>query len=283
MNFVRRKEQFHLLRDPIKSDKSGLPKAGVISLLLHIALITFLSFNLKPTTPKSELSVYRVTLRPFSSPGNEILQGGSRSDLPGLPATQTTEKPKPEDSRKGKEITPPVKLNQKKTQSKVEKPAKADISLAPKKQKALAKEEESEKALQEAIEGIQRKVAVEDVEKKVASRGTAGEGSGGLPGGSSEQGGSIYPGVVKAKIMKEWALPENLPKEGKGLEAIIVIIIGRNDGKVKKSWVEKSSGNPLYDQMAMRAIKKAEPFPPIPLECPDDTFSIKFTPEKSTK
>jgi outer membrane biosynthesis protein TonB len=32
---------------------------------------------------------------------------------------------------------------------------------------------------------------------------------------------------------------------------------------VQKSWFEKKSGNDAYDQMAMRAIKKAEPLPPF--------------------
>jgi TonB family protein len=279
---------------------------GIFSLLLHIVLILFLTLNLKPGITKGGPSVYRVTLRPFSPAGNEIPQGGSSPDLPGLPAPQPAEKPRPEDSQKGKETLPTVKPDQKKAERKVEKPAKAEISLAPKKQKTpdtkkdegLTKETGSDKSLQEAIDEMHLKVTLENMKKGVDRREgsaagsgggtgpgvTVGEGAGSLPGSSSGQGDDKCGGAaVKTKIMKAWALPENLSKGAKGLETIIVIIIGRDDGKVKKSWLEKRSGNPLYDQMAMRAIKKAEPFPPIPQECTDPTFAITFSPNQLAK
>ena len=113
-----------------------------------------------------------------------------------------------------------------------------------------------------------------------------GIGSGGVPGGSP-WGSSIvdaklneYYSTIWAKIKKEWSLPENLPKGRSDLEAIIVLVIDK-DGKVQKTSFEKRSGNGLYDQMAMRAIRKAEPFPPIPKELGDNTFEIgiRFYPE----
>jgi TonB family protein len=84
-----------------------------------------------------------------------------------------------------------------------------------------------------------------------------------------------YYSLIWAKIKEGWTLPENLPKEKIELEAIIVVIIEKG-GKVQKSWFEKKSGSALYDQMAMRAIKKAEPFPPIPKELSDDSLEIGF-------
>jgi TonB family protein len=86
--------------------------------------------------------------------------------------------------------------------------------------------------------------------------------------------------MLWAKIKEAWTIPENLLKERVDLEAIVVIIIER-DGKIKKSWFEKKSGNALYDQMAMRAIKKAEPLPPIPKELSENTLEIgiRFFPD----
>ena len=43
------------------------------------------------------------------------------------------------------------------------------------------------------------------------------------------------------------------------LETIIVLIIERG-GKIQKSRFEKKSGNALYDQSAIRAIKKQNPY-----------------------
>jgi TonB family protein len=116
--------------------------------------------------------------------------------------------------------------------------------------------------------------------------GTRGYPIGGVPWGSP-QGSSTwnsklddYYNMIWAKIKKEWTLPEDLSKGEKDLEAVIIVIVER-DGKIKKSWFEKKSGNSLYDQMVMRAIKKAEPLPPLPKEFSDDTFEIgiRFHPD----
>ena len=117
------------------------------------------------------------------------------------------------------------------------------------------------------------------------SGSSMGTGSGGFPGGSpwgSPYGSSFlesklndYYSMVWAKIKEEWTLPENFPKGRTDLETIIVVTIER-DGKVPKMWYDKRSGNVLYDQMAMRAIKKAIPFDPIPKEFTDNTLEIGF-------
>ena len=116
--------------------------------------------------------------------------------------------------------------------------------------------------------------------------GTGGYPVGGVPWGSP-QGSSAwnskwddYYSMVWAKIKAQWTLPEDFQKGKTELESIIVMIIGR-DGKVQKSWFENRSGNALYDQMAMRAIMKAEPLPPIPKEFSDHTveIAIRFHPD----
>lgn len=109
-----------------------------------------------------------------------------------------------------------------------------------------------------------------------------GTGSGGSPWGTSfaESELNRYYSLVWAKIKEGWTLPENLSKEKFDLEATIVLVIDKG-GKLQRSWLEKRSGNNLYDQMAMRAIRKAEPFPPIPRELGNDSLEIeiRFRPE----
>jgi TonB family protein len=89
-----------------------------------------------------------------------------------------------------------------------------------------------------------------------------------------------YYSLVWAKNKGAWTIPENLLKETVDLETIIIVIIERN-GKIQKWWFEKKSGNALYDQSAMRAIKKAEPLPPIPKELSEDILEIgiRFLPD----
>ena len=50
---------------------------------------------------------------------------------------------------------------------------------------------------------------------------------------------------------------------------------------VKDMWYEKRSGNTVYDQGAWEAIKKSEPFAPIPKEIKEDVLEIgiRFYPD----
>jgi len=313
------RERSHLLNDPPSLDQSALLKAGVFSLLLHITLVAILSFGLKTTITKMGLSVYRVTLRPFSPHGDGTPLGRSIPGLPGsprgLPASQPGEKIKPveksrtTESKKGEVpyVTKKQKSNERVTGNEITEGLKR------------SQKEKSYKHLQEAIEEIDKKAALDQIQKRVARRdrlekgptegqstthlsqeskvsgsgtgagsgtgtgsGLVGSPTGGSPWGSSslESRLSDYYETIWTKIKKEWTLPGDLPKGKTDLETIIVVIIER-DGKIQKSWFEKKSGNALYDQMAMRAIKKAEPLPPIPKEFSDNTFEIgiRFHPD----
>ncbi len=321
-------EHRHLSGNFVQSDKDGLLQTGFFSLLLHIALIVFLSFSLKPAISKGVPYVYRVTIRPFSPPGDGIPKGtpspGLRSPSKEISTFPVGGKPRHVGDPKWSESVEGLKSHPKKTEKKVEKS---------KREEKLEKEKGSRKSLQEAIDEIHKKVALDEIRKRVARRektekltaeekstfnpsqgpiissskssvlsgsryGTGlGPGTGIGPGSTvfpvgESTGGSLwassglesklseYYSMIWAKIKEEWNLPENLPRGKIDLETTVVVIIDR-EGKVQKSWFEKRSGNALYDQMAMRAIKKAEPFPPIPKEFNDNTFEIgiRFHPD----
>jgi TonB family protein len=89
-----------------------------------------------------------------------------------------------------------------------------------------------------------------------------------------------YYNTLWAKIKEQWTIPEGVRKEMAGLETIIALKINK-DGKVQEMRYEKRSGNPQYDQVAWQAIKKAEPFPPIPDEFGANTLEIgiRFHPD----
>jgi TonB family protein len=318
-----KREEPPLLIDSFRSESTGLLKTGIFSLVLHVALLALVALNLKPGIPKGS-RVYHVTLRPFSAPGGGIQQAGPGLGTPSPPTGPSlppaVENLKSGEISKGREVV----------ETKQKKPEKSEIGLGKKtnkREESLEKERGSLKSLQEAIEDVHKKVALDEIQKRVSRRGGyergaregpptvppqawnslssgsssasgsgsgtgpgsgvgTGPGSGGLPGGSvwgSSAGDSKlneYYSMIWAKIKEEWTLPENLPKGKTDLETIIVVLIDRG-GKLQKSWFEKRSGNALYDQMAMRAIKKAEPFPPIPKEFSDSTFEIgiRFHPD----
>jgi len=319
MRNLTRKAKPHLLNGP-STDKDLLLKAGTFSLLLHMGFLIIFSLSIKSTIAKMGPSVYRVTLRPLL--GDGLPKGGSGPrGSEGLPASQPGEKLKPiekprsEGSKKGE--VPPSTKKQKFQYRPARNEMVEGLKRSPKKGEKLEREYSS-RSLQEALEEIRKKAALDKIQKRVARReesekltrsasgvetgtgsgsgtgtGTGsgtGTGTGGSPTGSpwgSPFGGSAqqskldeYYSTIWEKIKKEWTLPGELSKGKADLETIIVIIIEK-DGKIQKSWFEKRSGNTLYDQSAMRAIKKAGPLPPIPKEFSDNIFEIgiRFYPE----
>jgi TonB family protein len=327
MRNLTRKAKPHLLNGP-STDKDLLLKAGTFSLLLHFALLVIFSLSLKATMTKMGPSVYRVTLRPLLGDGLPKGGPGPRGSE-GLPALLPDQKLKPvgkqglKESKKGE--VPPKTKKQKPQESLTRDERVEGLKRSTKKGEKPEREYNS-KSLQEALEEIRKKAALDKIKDRVASRqelekrsttgssqGTSafspgsstgsgsgvgtgtgsgtGTGTGGSPTGSpwgSPFGSSStlqskldeYYSTIWERIKKGWTLPGDLTKGKAVLETIIIIVIER-DGKIQKSWFEKKSGNALYDQSAMRAIKKADSLPPIPKEFSDNTFEIgiRFYPE----
>ena len=226
-----------------------------VSLAIHIAIVVFLNFNPWPMIIKVRPTAYTVTLMPVSIPEPEI----PKTPLPPVP--------------KEEKIKPVEKVKP------VEKPKKDDIV-----EKVKKPPKESMKRLQEALDEIRKKAALDEIRKRVARKEREEDRSTAIPSAKTslemESKLNEYYSLVWAKIKGAWTIPDNLLKEMVDLETIIVLIIVRN-GKIQKFWFEKKSGNALYDQSAMRAIKKAEPLPPIPKEWSDDTLEIgiRFFPD----
>jgi TonB family protein len=91
----------------------------------------------------------------------------------------------------------------------------------------------------------------------------------GRPSGSALGSGAVtlnvsdfpfawYTRIVENKVTAAWSA-----RALEGRQPVAVFEIGR-DGQVTKMSIEKSSGNPYYDQAALRAITSANPFPPLP-------------------
>jgi colicin import membrane protein len=246
----------------------------VASLVTHIGLVVFLNFNPWPKVIKVRPTAYTVTLMPVYIPEPEIPKTP-------VPPVLQEEKIKPVEKIKPIEKVKPV-----------EKPKKDDIvekvKKSEKKMETLTeKKKESLKHLQEALEEIRKKVALDEIRKKVVRSEPVEEkqpliSSPKISPALEFKLEEYYNKIVESKIKEEWTIPENLLKEKElvDLETIIIIIIER-DGKIQKWWFEKKSGNVLYDQSAMRAIKKAEPLPPIPKELNKEMleFGIRFRPD----
>lgn len=92
---------------------------------------------------------------------------------------------------------------------------------------------------------------------------TAQNPAGGSARADLERKYPAYYGVIRDKVQDNWIYPEGL-KDG-AISVIVSIKIART-GKLLDVSVEKSSGDQAFDASLLKAVKKAAPFPPLPVD-----------------
>lgn len=81
-----------------------------------------------------------------------------------------------------------------------------------------------------------------------------------------------YISVVWSKVKQNWTMPHSLTLD-KNITAIIEVRISRS-GALERMAFEKRSGNRYFDESALRAVKKADPFPPLPYWVRENSIDI---------
>ncbi len=191
-------------------------------------------------------------------------------------------------------VTPPSPASKPKVK---EKP----ISLAPIPREKVQEKVEHEKKIDEAIEQIRRRqeakqidsaierirseresrelhAAIENIRKRVTIGTTGAIESDDSPSGGASSGAlsikhKMYYNLIWQRIRSVWVLPEEALRGQKNLETIISIRIAR-DGQIENFQFEKKSGNPQLDESALRAVKKANPLPPLPPGIEEEKFDV---------
>ncbi|MGB9716747.1 MAG: energy transducer TonB [Thermodesulfovibrionales bacterium] len=130
------------------------------------------------------------------------------------------------------------------------------------------KKVKKEELIEEKISAIEAKKRVEQIVRlrseislgKDSNKKSAGD----ISSLTNGKGGIFddYYKKIRNHIWQHWIYPETGQKD---LEAIISIVIMR-DGTISIQKIEKSSGNPLFDKSAIKALTKANPLPPPPYE-----------------
>ena len=87
------------------SGDDGLLKAGVFSLMIHVALAILLTVTGRSSMTDMGPPVYRVTIRPFSPRGDGGPLGSPVSGPRGSPASEAVERAKPAEKPSLKEST----------------------------------------------------------------------------------------------------------------------------------------------------------------------------------
>lgn len=113
-----------------------------------------------------------------------------------------------------------------------------------------------------------------------AGGGSAGGGAatggmaGGTGGGVSDVKYASYYNLISGIVQREWL---DYFGEFRNIrsEVIVSIKIARSGG-LMETRVEKSSGNPRFDESLLNAVKKASPFPPLPREFEGREMDVAF-------
>lgn len=81
---------------------------------------------------------------------------------------------------------------------------------------------------------------------------------------------------IVEKVEKVWRYPDEAIKKGMQGALVVTFIINK-DGAVKDLKLERSSGFGVLDEEAMRAVKTAAPFKPLPGNIGVVEFPVRFT------
>jgi protein TonB len=81
---------------------------------------------------------------------------------------------------------------------------------------------------------------------------------------------------LKARIQSEWGYPDEARRTGIGGELNLLFTLNRAGTLVSIRLLE-SSGYPVLDNEALRAVKAAAPFDPFPPQMGDEAWNILAT------
>jgi colicin import membrane protein len=126
--------------------------------------------------------------------------------------------------------------------------------------KALSQKKKSKEAAQASSKRSDEELAqaIEDIRNRKQISITK---STGVPGVQTSSNIDAYGALVQQSIESEWIHPEF----DSYLEAIVSFHINK-EGIITSHNLEKSSGNRLFDQTVVKAVMKASPLPPPPVE-----------------
>lgn len=146
-------------------------------------------------------------------------------------------------------------------------------------QKNSARQDTKEdKHLSDVMSALEAKKKVETsvrMRNIISLRGSGESSAATAPDKIDRKGGSaveVYRTRITNEIHRQWEVPPGI--FDKDLEAEISINILK-DGSVQIKEVEKRSGSPLFDRLAIKAITKSSPLPPPPYEM---EIVVRFNP-----
>lgn len=262
-----------------RGENKSFKRAIYASLFAHLAL--FLLILVSPTLPKSSKKgmIHYIPLS-FVAPGG----GGGGGGTP--PAGPPAAPPKKETLR---DLTTPQKVQQEAKSSRrypVEKPKKEPQQKTEKKAAITKPEPSPPEAAKEgaASGGVTGGTGSGEPGMGTGLRIGTGSGPGG-PGYGGSFGLSNFPytyylQIITDRVSTNWFTSLVDPGVSGNFQTVIYFKINR-DGQVTDLKIEEPSGITPLDLSALRAVKAASPFPPLPRDYEDSYLAIHLIFEHS--
>ena len=231
----------------------------ILSVCTHAAVLILLTLFPWFSSRKIHVPIYPVTLITQAAPRPRVTK--AKVTVP--------KKPTPKRPKKVKEK--PVTVKKPKPKPKKKVPPKKKVA-----KKDVISEKRVQKRIESRIERLRKKLEAEEkpeVKEEVAQ--VAPKPSRAV----IDMRLRAYYNSIWQRIKEEWILPESLLEEVRAVPIIVIKV--RRDGSILESWFEEKSDSSIYDEYAMRAIKKANPLPPFPQELEEEVLEIgiRFHPE----
>lgn len=220
-----------------------MKKMLLLSMLFHLTLAALLLMASSPWRQLFDLPpTYQVNLVSFSEPPKQKIPVLVKRIQP--PIQKPVIEKKPEPQKENKVVMNQVELlkTTKRDLVKPETPSAID-------QKTVKKSQET--AAIPPVPSVEAGVDVKDFK---------------FP---------FYLKLIQRQIGSVWS-PPSIEIGGKPREVVVSFILIAT-GKIREINVEKSSGNPFFDQAALRAIYMADPLPPLPIGFMDPNLKVNFS------
>lgn len=279
---------------------NNLPRFVALSAILHVLIISAAAYFASITPLRKYITpVYTVDLLgPIAEKPKEADAIKSVQESKPLPIEEPKPLVKPVEKKAEEPKTAKV---EKAIPLKKEREEKVDVDITVNRLKEKVKKEEAEEAqIKKRIEEFETNTKIQkridELEKEIKKSESAAKKMVNIEVKSSVRGvepaskitgeitqelinleSNAYSLKLRENIYSHWIFPNDSKRD---LIAIISIKISRA-GNLTEKWFEKSSGNPAYDNSAMRAIEKAAPFPPPPDVLFENNFveaEIRFCP-----
>lgn len=249
--------------------------AFILSIVLHGCL-----FALILVTPKHKSSgeiVYYVDL--INMPGNGRGPGGAIKSGSANKTVDSNKITEPQNTGSvndlvvkkadsGSKLRYPTKDKKKNDKSKIEKQRQKESVVVRRKNPA------------NQVGDNQSTVTRKGISTGLGAGDGNGEGSGTGQGFGPGNGGignfpyAYYVTRMRDMISRAWYNPDS-QSQVTGLKTVVYFKIFRN-GEISELMVEEESGSGVFDDNAIRAVKRAAPFPRLPSDYPDDYLIVHF-------